>query len=33
MAKPAGRSANQHLMRPGVGDIDLLDYKRFAGFD
>ena len=33
MAKPAGRSADKHLMRPGVRNIDLFNLKRFARFD
>ena len=33
MAKPAGRSADKHLMRPGVRNVDLFNLKRFARFD
>ena len=33
VAQPTGRGADKHLMRPGVGNVHLLDLKRFARFD
>jgi hypothetical protein len=33
MAQPTGRGADKHLMRPGIGDVDLLNLKRFTRFD